>query len=72
MNDRATLTKDEVREIFTAYQAAENDEERRKHRERLVSQHIGLVEFLARRFRNRGEPLEDLPENVHPSGDRHR
>ena len=29
-------------------------------REKLVEQHIGLVEFLARRFRNRGEPLEDL------------
>jgi RNA polymerase sigma-B factor len=60
VNERATLTKDEVREIFTAYQSAGTDEERLKHRERLVSQHIGLVEFLARRFRNRGEPVEDL------------
>ena len=60
MNERATLTKDEVREIFTAYQSAGDDAERLKHRERLVSQHIGLVEFLARRFRNRGEPVEDL------------
>lgn len=60
MNERATLTKDEVREIFTAYQSAKDDAERLKHRERLVSQHIGLVEFLARRFRNRGEPVEDL------------
>ena len=60
MSERATLTKDEVREIFTAYQAATTDDERAKHRERLVSQHIGLVEFLARRFRNRGEPVEDL------------
>lgn len=60
MNERATLTKDEVREIFTAYQSAADDAERLKHRERLVSQHIGLVEFLARRFRNRGEPVEDL------------
>lgn len=60
MNERATLTKDEVREIFTAYQAAGGEEERAKHRERLVAQHIGLVEFLARRFRNRGEPVEDL------------
>ena len=60
MNERATLTKDEVREIFTAYQAAGDEQERAKHRERLVSQHIGLVEFLARRFRNRGEPVEDL------------
>lgn len=60
MNERATLTKDEVREIFTAYQSAKNEEERLHHRERLVDQHIGLVEFLARRFRNRGEPVEDL------------
>ena len=60
MNERATLTKDEVREIFTAYQGSDSEEEKAVHRERLVDQHIGLVEFLARRFRNRGEPLEDL------------
>ena len=60
MNDRATLTKDEVREIFLAYQQAKDEAERLQHRERLVDQHIGLVEFLARRFRNRGEPVEDL------------
>ena len=60
MNERATLTKDEVREIFVAYQSAADEEERARHRSRLVDQHIGLVEFLARRFRNRGEPVEDL------------
>ena len=60
MNERATLTKDEVRELFTAYQKAADEEERAGYRERLVDQHIGLVEFLARRFRNRGEPVEDL------------
>ena len=60
MNERATLTKDEVREIFTSYQRADSESEKAVHRERLVDQHIGLVEFLARRFRNRGEPLEDL------------
>jgi RNA polymerase sigma-B factor len=54
------LEKEEIRALFKAYQAAEDDEERLKHRERLVEQFIGLVEFLARRFRNRGEPLEDL------------
>lgn len=54
------LDKDEVRSIFKAYQAASDDDERLQHRERLVEQFIGLVEFLARRFRNRGEPLEDL------------
>ena len=60
MNERATLSKDEVRDLFHAYQAAGDEEERARYRERLVDQHIGLVEFLARRFRNRGEPLEDL------------
>ena len=54
------LDKAEVRRLFVAYQAAENDDERLRHRERLVTQYIGLVEFLARRFRNRGEPIEDL------------
>lgn len=54
------LDKAEVRDLFRAYQSAETEEERLQHRERLVDQYIGLVEFLARRFRNRGEPLEDL------------
>lgn len=60
MNDRATLSKDEVRSLFTAYRAAPTDSEQAELRAKLVDQHIGLVEFLARRFRNRGEPLEDL------------
>ncbi len=60
MNDGATLNKDEVRELFRAYAEADTEEERVHLREQLVDQHIGLVEFLARRFRNRGEPLEDL------------
>ena len=54
------LDKDEVRSLFRAYQGSTTDAERLKHRERLVEQFIGLVEFLARRFKNRGEPLEDL------------
>lgn len=54
------MTKDEVRSLFTAYREAPTETERIEHRSRLVDQHIGLVEFLARRFRNRGEPLEDL------------
>ncbi len=59
MNERATLSKDEVRSLFEAYRAADPVDQL-SFRARLVEQHIGLVEFLARRFRNRGEPLEDL------------
>jgi RNA polymerase sigma-B factor len=54
------LDRDEVRSLFLAYRQAETEEERLLQREKLVDQYIGLVEFLARRFRNRGEPLEDL------------
>ncbi|MGH2808297.1 MAG: RNA polymerase sigma factor SigF [Actinomycetota bacterium] len=60
VSERATLSKDEVRSLFREYRAAESEEEQLRYREKLVDQHIGLVEFLARRFRNRGEPLEDL------------
>ena len=60
MNERATLDKDEVRDLFAAYREAGDEQDRLHCREKLVDQYIGLVEFLARRFRNRGEPLEDL------------
>ena len=60
MNERAILDKEEVRDVFVAYRSADDEEDRAKYREQLVDQYIGLVEFLARRFRNRGEPLEDL------------
>jgi RNA polymerase sigma-B factor len=55
-----TLSKQRVREVFVAYRGSDSDEERAELREVLVQQYIGLVEFLARRFRNRGEPTEDL------------
>jgi RNA polymerase sigma-B factor len=58
--ERAMLDREEVRHLFRAYQKSTDDEERAALRERLVEQFIGLVEFLARRFRNRGEPVEDL------------
>ncbi|WTW97257.1 RNA polymerase sigma factor SigF [Streptomycetaceae bacterium NBC_01309] len=37
-----------------------DDPDRRLIRDRLVEMHLPLVEHLARRFRNRGEPLDDL------------
>ena len=39
---------------------AEDDPARTRLREQLVEAHLPLVEYLARRFRNRGEPLDDL------------
>ena len=60
MSDGMALRKEEVRDLFHAYRDAADEDDRIRFRERLVEQYIGLVEFLARRFRNRGEPLEDL------------
>jgi RNA polymerase sigma-B factor len=60
VTERATLSKDEVRDLFRAYTDAQAETDRAIVREKLVDQYIGLVEFLARRFRNRGELLEDL------------
>jgi len=59
-HDEAELSREQVRGVFRAYQDAPDEEERAAHRETLVTQYLGLVEFLARRFRNRGEPTEDL------------
>ena len=39
---------------------AQDDPRRRQIRDQLVEMHLPLVEYLARRFRNRGEPLDDL------------
>jgi RNA polymerase sigma-B factor len=38
----------------------ETDPHRQRVRDQLVEMHLPLVEYLARRFRNRGEPLDDL------------
>jgi RNA polymerase sigma-B factor len=48
--------KDRTRELFRRYKE-EGDEEAR---EQLIMSHINLVRFLASKFKNRGEPLDDL------------
>ena len=50
-----------ARELFALIAgAAEDDPRRAGWRDELVEMHLPLVEYLARRFRNRGEPLDDL------------
>jgi RNA polymerase sigma-B factor len=48
--------RDELREKFAQF-AQTRDQ---ALRDQLVAAHIGLAEYLARRFANRGEPLDDL------------
>ncbi|MGN6522223.1 MAG: RNA polymerase sigma factor SigF [Actinomycetes bacterium] len=49
------------RELFAELAVVEHDTERHRIiRDQLVETHLPLVEHLARRFRNRGEPYDDL------------
>ncbi|WP_235433451.1 RNA polymerase sigma factor SigF [Protofrankia coriariae] len=64
-HDHPGETNDRVRarELFTQLVALpEGDQQRAEIRDQLVRMHLPLVEYLARRFRNRGEPLDDLTQ----------
>ncbi|MBB0231292.1 SigB/SigF/SigG family RNA polymerase sigma factor [Streptomyces calidiresistens] len=52
-----------ARDLFVSLRALpDGSPERAELRDRLVRMHLPLVEHLARRFRNRGEPLDDLTQ----------
>ncbi|MBW1603033.1 SigB/SigF/SigG family RNA polymerase sigma factor [Streptomyces sp. JJ66] len=52
-----------ARELFVRLRDLPDDApERARLRDTLVRMHLPLVEHLARRFRNRGEPLDDLTQ----------
>ena len=57
----AESDREAAREQFVRLASlAEDDPERAQLRGRLVESHLPLVEYLARRFAGRGEPLDDL------------
>jgi RNA polymerase sigma-B factor len=59
--DRLALAREQARDLLaTLGGMAPDDPARAGLRDRLVELHLPLVEHLARRFRNRGEPLDDL------------
>ena len=53
---RGVPDRDHVRSLFREYQKSHSQDVR----EELIEAHLGLVEYLSRRFAGRGEPLEDL------------
>ena len=53
-------SREELRELHRRYQQATDPAERDRIREQLVPGYESLVYFLARKFQNRGEPLEDI------------
>jgi RNA polymerase sigma-B factor len=53
--------RDQAREQFVRLAGMpDGDPDRSRLRDRLVEMHLPLVEYLARRFAGRGEPLDDL------------
>jgi RNA polymerase sigma-B factor len=48
----------ELRAMFVEYATNPTD----KVRDKLIEEHLGLAEYLARRFANRGEQLDDLTQ----------
>ncbi len=60
-SEKTAADRARARELFAQLAAMEPADPRRARlRDELVEQHLPLVEYLARRFRNRGEPLDDL------------
>jgi RNA polymerase sigma-B factor len=60
-NQRLAADRTRARELFVQLsELPEHDPSRARLRDELVELHLPLVEYLARRFRNRGEMLDDL------------
>ena len=60
-SERTAADRARARAMFAQLAAlADDDPHRARLRDDLVEAHLPLVAYLARRFRNRGEPLDDL------------
>ena len=55
-NRRLVWDKKRTRELFAHYREFEDEESR----DELITMYLNLVKYLASRFRNRGEPIDDL------------
>ncbi|HEX4091849.1 MAG TPA: sigma factor, partial [Trebonia sp.] len=62
-SEHSSPDRTQARELFERInQLPADDPERARIRATLVELHLPLVEYLARRFRNRGEWLDDLTQ----------
>ncbi|GAB4288560.1 MAG: hypothetical protein Kow0067_14260 [Coriobacteriia bacterium] len=55
-NRRLVWDKQRTRELFEHYREHQDEESR----DELITMYLNLVKYLASRFRNRGEPIDDL------------
>ena len=62
-DDSARSDREIARELFARFtELPEDDPKRSRVRDQLVEMHLPLVEYLARRFAGRGEPVDDLEQ----------
>ena len=54
------IPRDELRALHRRYRDTKDPAERERIREQLVNAYHDFVYFLARKFQNRGEPLDDI------------
>ena len=62
MASSARLSREELRALHRRYKETPDPAERDRIRTRLVDNYHDFVYFLARKFANRGEPLEDIAQ----------
>ena len=55
---RAAWDKEKTRELFRRYK----EEDHQEARQQLVMSHMNLVRYLANKYKNRGEPREDIEQ----------
>ncbi len=60
MGSGQQIPREELRALHREYRASSDSAEKDRIRERLVEGYRSLVYFLARKFINRGEPLDDI------------
>ena len=60
MASAARLPREQLRELHRRYKETTDPAERDRIRAQLVDSYHDFVYFLARKFQNRGEPLEDI------------
>ena len=60
MGSQARVPREELRALHRRYRDSTDPAERDRIREQLVDAYHDFVYFLARKFQNRGEPLDDI------------
>jgi RNA polymerase sigma-B factor len=56
------LSREQLRELHRRFRGSVDQAERERIKEELVRAYESLVYFLARKFQNRGEPLDDIAQ----------